>query len=156
MALENQISIEIPSDVIAEVTTKIQECRNVLAPYLQALTAEDRSGLFKMGNKSLPTVQKIKSYIETNPEFVPGYMQKDEFLKDEAVVAQLTPIANLTEQLFSDLDDTRLLAGSEALQAALLYYGQVKEANKKGVVSAKPIYEDLRQRFSKKTAKDNV
>ncbi|WP_378177371.1 hypothetical protein [Aquimarina sp. SS2-1] len=103
-----------------------------------------------MGNKSLSTVQKVKEYKEINPEFMPGYMDKDEFLKDETVVYQLTPIANVLEQLFSDVDDTRLLAGSEALQAALLYYGQVNEANKKGVPSAKPIYEDLKKRFSKK------
>ncbi|WP_255452705.1 hypothetical protein [Aquimarina sp. RZ0] len=43
-----------------------------------------------------------------------------------------------------------MLVGSKALQAALLYYGQIKEANKKEVNSAKPIYEDLRQRFSRK------
>ncbi|GAA4275500.1 hypothetical protein [Aquimarina mytili] len=150
MSQENQISVVIPQDVIDNITNKLQECKNDLAPYLQALTANDRSGLFKMGDKSLPTVQKVKSYAETNPEFVPGYMDTQEFLKDETVVSQLTPIANILEQLFSDVDDTRLLAGSEALQAALLYYGQIKEANKKGVKSAKPIYEDLRQRFSRK------
>ncbi|WP_299256389.1 hypothetical protein [uncultured Aquimarina sp.] len=150
MGLENQISVVIPQETIDEVTTKLQECKTILAPFLQALTAAERSGLFKMGNKSLPTVQKVKSYSDTNPEFMPSYMDKDEFLKDETVVSQLTPIANILEQLFSDVDDTRLLAGSEALQAALLYYGQVKEANKKGVTSAKPIYEDLKQRFSKK------
>ncbi len=150
MAQENQISVVIPEEVITTIMTKLQECKEDLTPYLQALTASDRSGLFKMGDKSLPTVQKVKSYAETNPEFVPGYMDKEEFLKDEAVVSQLTPIANLLEQLFSDVDDTRLLAGSEALQAALLYYGQVNEANKKGVNSAKPIYDDLKQRFSRK------
>lgn len=150
MAQENQISVVIPEDVVNTIITKLQECKQDLAPYLQALTASDRSGLFKMGDKSLPTVQKVKSYAETNPEFIPGYMDTEEFLKDEAVVAQLTPIANLLEQLFSDVDDTRLLAGSEALQAALLYYGQIKEADKKGVSSAKPIYEDLKQRFSRK------
>ena len=150
MALENQVSIEIPEEVIKDVTCKLQECKDALSPYLQALTKEDRSGLFKMGDKSLPTVQKIKSYLETNSEFAPSYMDKKEFLKDEAVVAQLTPIGNIIQQLYSDIDDTRLLAGSEALQSALLYYGQVKEANKKGVTSAKPIYEDLKQRFSRK------
>jgi hypothetical protein len=36
------------------------------------------------------------------------------------------------------------------LQEALLYYGQVREASAKGVPTAKLIYEDLKQRFSKK------
>jgi hypothetical protein len=46
-----------------------------------------------------------------------------------------------------------MLAGSEALQSALLYYGQVKEANSKGVPTAKPIYDDLSERFKRGTYK---
>ncbi len=153
MSQENQISVEIPKEVIKKVTTKLQECKNELAPYLQALTKDERSGILKMGDKSLPTVQKVKSYMKTNPEFVPGYMDKEEFLKDEAVVSQLTPINNMAEQLYSDIDDTLMLAGSEALGGALLYYGQVREADNKGVTSAKPIYDDLKKRFSKKKTK---
>jgi hypothetical protein len=38
----------------------------------------------------------------------------------------------------------------------MLYYGQVKEATSKGVPTAKPIYEDLKQRFSKKTKKTDT
>jgi len=106
-----------------------------------------------MGDKTVATVQKTKLYIDTNPEFVPAYRNKAEFLKDEAVVTKLSPIANLANQLSADIDDTLTLAGSEALQSALLYYGQVKEANSKGIPTAKSIYEDLSQRFSKRAKK---
>lgn len=147
MGTQNQISVEIPQSVIDTVREKLQECRTALAPYLQGLTAEDRSTLFKMGDKTVATVQKTKSYVETNPEFVPVYMDKAEFLKDEAVVSSLSPIGNLATQLATDLSDTIMLAGSEALQSALLYYGQIKEAQSKGIATAKPIYEDLSQRF---------
>ena len=119
------------------------------SPYLQALTAEERQSLFKLGNKTVATVQKTKVYIDSNPEFVPAYMNSSEFSKDEKVVSQLQPIVNLTAQLHSDTDDTMMLAGSEVLQNALLYYGQVKEAFSKGVPTAKPIYEDLSERFKR-------
>jgi hypothetical protein len=150
MSTQNQISIVIPATVINEVTQKLQECKTALAPYLQGLTAAERSTLFKMGDKTVATVQKTKSYIDTNPEFVPSYMDKAEFLKDEAVVTQLNPIANLANQIQTDVNDTVMLAGSEAIQNALLYYGQVKEAHRKGIATAKPIYEDLSQRFTRR------
>jgi hypothetical protein len=35
----------------------------------------------------------------------------------------------------------------------MLYYGTTKEAANKGVTTAKPIYDDLSQRFSKKETK---
>lgn len=153
MSTKNQISIVIPQNIIEEVTNKLQECRTVLAPYLQALKAEDRITILKLGDKTVATVQKTKSYIETNPEFVPSYLNKQEFLKDEAVASQLSPIENLATQLSSDISDTVMLAGSEALYAALLYYGQIKEAHHKGIPTAKPIYEDLSQRFAKRKRK---
>lgn len=156
MGTKNQISIEIPQEVIDTVKEKLQDCKTALAPYLQGLTAEERSTIFKMGNKTVATVQKTKSYVDTNPEFVPAYMDKTEFLKDEALVSILSPIANLSTQLSADVNDTIMLAGSEALQASMLYYGQVKEAYTKGIVTAKPIYEDLSQRFAKRSRKNST
>jgi hypothetical protein len=156
MSTQNQISIEIPQTVITDVMQKLQECKAALAPYLQGLTAEERQSLFKMGNKTVATVQKTKSYVETNPEFVPAYMNKVEFLKDEAVVSQLSPIANLASQLAIDVEDTVMLSGSEALQMAMLYYGQVKEAQSRGIPTAKPIYEDLKERFARGGYKKKV
>jgi phage gpG-like protein len=150
MSTQNQISIEIPQDILDTVTTKLQECKTALAPFLQGLTADDRVKMLKLGDKTVATVQKTKSYMETNPEFVPAYMNKPEFLKDEAVATQLSPIENLATQLSKDISDTVMIAGSEALYGALLYYGQVKEAHHKGIATAKPIYEDLSQRFAKR------
>lgn len=153
MSLQNQISVEIPQTTIDEVMQKLQECKTALAPYLQALTAEERSTIFKMGDKTVATVQKTKSYINTNPEFIPAYMNSAEFLKDETVVSQLQPVISLASQLLSDAEDTAMLAGSEALQSALLYYGQVKEAHNKGIPTAGPIYEDLSERFKRPNKK---
>ncbi|PIF45399.1 hypothetical protein CLU96_2404 [Chryseobacterium sp. 52] len=150
MSTNNQISIEIPQNVLNDVSQKLQECKTLLAPYLQALTAEQRKALFKMGDKTVATVQKVKNYLETNPEFTPVYMDKTEFLKDEAVVTGLDPLGNLAHQLATDIEDTVMLAGSEALVASMLYYGATKEAASKGVATAKPVYEDLKQRFTKK------
>lgn len=155
MSTKNQISLEIPQTVIAEVDQKLQECKTLLAPYLQGLSADERKSIFKMGDKTVVTVQKVKSYMETNPEFIPNYMDKTEFLKDEAVVTGLNPLGNLATQLASDIEDTVMLAGSEAITSALFYYGSTKEAASKGIATAKPIYEDLSQRFVRKAYKKN-
>lgn len=156
MSTKNQISVEIPATVIAEVNQKLQDCKTLLAPYLQGLTIDDRETLFKMGDKTVATVQKVKSYMETNPEFAPDYMDKIEFLRDEAVVTGLNPLGNLANQLASDIGDTVMLAGSEALKASMFYYGSTKEAASKGVATAKPIYEDLSQRFVRKANKKTL
>ncbi len=153
MSTQNQISIKIPQDVINDVVAKLQDCKHQLEPYLQGLTADERHKLFKLGDKTVATVEKTKEYVITNPEFVPAYMDKEEFEKDAVVVSQLKAIVNLSTQLATDADDTMMLAGSEALQGALLYYGQIKEAHYRGIPTAKSIYEDLSQRFARGTYK---
>lgn len=153
MSTQNQISTTIPQAVIEKVLKALQESKAALAPYLHSLTDVEKRSLFKMGDKTIATVQKVKTYVETNPEFVPAYMDKAEFLKDEAVAAQLSPVVNLAEQLVADLQDTITLAGSEALLAAMLYYGQIKEAHKNGIPTSKPIYDDLSKRFARKNKK---
>ncbi|MFC4686532.1 hypothetical protein ACFO4P_06235 [Epilithonimonas pallida] len=150
MSTKNQISVQIPATVINSVQEKLQECRTLLAPFLQGLTPDQRETIFKMGDKTVATVQKVEDYTETNPEFAPSYMDQPEFHKDVAVVNGLSPIRNLASQLTADLSDTIMLAGNEALIAALLYYGSVKEASSKGVATARPIYDDLSKRFSRK------
>lgn len=150
MSTKNQISIDIPQTVIDQVTENLQNSRTLLAPYLQALAPGEKKSIFKMGDKTVATVQKVEDYTETNPEFAPSYMDKPEFVKDVSVVTDLSPLRNLATQLASDLSDTITIAGNEALLAALLYYGSVKEASSKGVATATPIYEDLSTRFTRK------
>ncbi len=149
MSTQNQISIEIPQTVIDDVVTKLQDCKHQLAPYLQGLTAKEREEMFKLGDKTVAIVEKTREYVISNPQFVPAYMDQDEFKKDVTVVSQLKAVVNLATQLATDSDDTLMLAGSEALQGALLYYGQIREAHHKGIPTAKPIYQDLSERFKR-------
>ena len=71
MSTKKQISVEIPEEVIASVLQMLTTCKAELAPYMQGLTAEERRDLFKMGDKTVATVQKTKSYTETNPRIYP-------------------------------------------------------------------------------------
>jgi hypothetical protein len=153
MSAPNQLNVEIPQTVIDSVLAKLGDCKAELAPYMQGLTAQERQDLFKMGDKTVSTVQKTQSYTVTNPEFAPAYMDIREFNRDIAVVNQLKPLEDLAKQIVVDISDTSMLAGSEALQQALFYYGQVREANSKGVATSRAIYDDLQPRFSRKRAK---
>ncbi len=153
MSVQNQISIIIPQTVIDEITTKLKECKTALVPFTKGLTDSERQTILKMGDKTVSTIQKTQSYVTTNPEFAPSYMDKVEFDKDVNVVTQLSPILNLAQQIARDTDDTIMIAGSEAFYSALLYYGTVNEAHKKGVPTAQPIYDDLKQRFAKSPRK---
>jgi hypothetical protein len=147
MSNANRVSADIPAAVITDVTTKLNEVRALLQPYLQALTPEERRTLPKMSDKSIAFVNKAEAYSVSNPEFAPAFMQIGEFSKDMHLVTELKPILDICEQLASNIDDTSMLAGSEAYVEALMYYNGVKLAAKTGQASARPIYDDLSMRF---------
>ncbi|PZF74997.1 hypothetical protein [Taibaiella soli] len=145
--MENRITEGIPSTVLTEAAQKIVELKALLAPYMHTLTATERHEILKMSNKSYTFVSKVVDYCANNPEFKPGYMDEGALNLDFAMVAGLRPILEQCNQLTTLIDDTVVLAGSEAFTNALVYYSAVRTAAKNGETHAKVVFEDLSERF---------
>ncbi|HBL77775.1 MAG: hypothetical protein A2W90_02295 [Bacteroidetes bacterium GWF2_42_66] len=147
--MENKISFEIPDEIIIQATAKMQEVITLLAPYLIALTPDERHGLPKMSDKTLPFVEKCLDYCVSDPQFTPVYLDRSGLVTDMKVYKQLTPLYRMVLQLEDNLSDTTMEAGAESYIASLSYYNSVKQAAKMSVPGSKPIYEDLSKRFVK-------
>jgi len=148
MPSDNMLSYQIPAETLSKVIANLKECAELMQPYFISLGAEERKTLPKMSDKTVPFVDKVLSYIETNPEFAPAYMDAPELKKDMAAFGDLESLHQLAKPFLDNLADTQMRAGSEAYVAALVYYHSVKQAAKMNVPNAKTIYEDLQKRFS--------
>lgn len=104
-----------------------------------------------MSDKSVAFVVKNLEYTKTNPEFVPPFLSVTDMEADVNAIEQLRPLFKEIQQITDNLDDTLMLSGSEAFNAALLYYNNVKQAIKGNVPGAKTIYEDLSKRYTGRT-----
>jgi len=145
----NRIAVEITAEDAAVIDSSLTALEEKLAAYLVALSADERRGLPKMKDKTYAFVQKTVDYTDSDPGFVPDFMDAAGLKIDFAAVSALTAIFRRIEKLRGNLDDTILLSGSEAYKAALHYYNSVKISAKANVPGAKEIYEDLKQRFEK-------
>lgn len=150
MSNENVVSIQIPVEDQKTLSKKLQEINALLKPFLIALQPAERQALPKMSDKTIPFVEKVLEYTQSNPEFTPSYLQVEEMEIDIQAVEDLRKLYREVEQLCKNLDDTIMLSGSEAYAAALAYYNSVKQASKMNVPGAKSIFEDLSQRFQRK------
>jgi hypothetical protein len=112
-----------------------------------ALTPEERRELPKMGAKTLSFVEKAYDFAKQNPNLVPPYLDLAAFGVDFTDAHGLWTLANTVRQLGEGLDDTEMAAGSEAYQAALVFYKSVKMAAAQDIPGAKAIYEELKTRF---------
>lgn len=146
--MENKIDFSIPGEVVTAALASVNGVAASLKPYIISLSKDERKKLAKMGDGTSPFVQKTLEYSQSNPEFAPAYFKTDQFANDFAVWSQLNTIFRPIQQLFSNLDDTTIEAGSESYAWALTYYNSVKQAAKDGIPGAKPIYEDLKKRFA--------
>ncbi len=144
---KNRLSGEITPDNLERIKNFLSEISTILQPVVQGLSNEERQVLPKMKDKTIPFGEKVVSYCDSNPEFAPNFLDKVELKKDLSLAKALKPIWDAVSVLYSDIDDTMMLAGSEAYEGSLFYYHSVKYAAKKGNVAAKPIIEDLAKRF---------
>jgi hypothetical protein len=146
MPSDNRISASLAAADKAAVLAAIQTIRTKL-PFLVNLTAEERKVLPKMGDKTLAFDQKCAGYMTAHPELVPGFVSTAELAKDRTLAADLNDIARELGQVAEGVDDTTMLALSEAYMADLSFYQNVRQAAQRGVVGVDSIYDDLNQRF---------
>jgi hypothetical protein len=149
--MENRISIEIPPADLQAIKAALQQVQGLLAPYVVALTPEQRKTIPKMSDGTEPFVDKVMDYAINNSEFLPPFVSLGELEKDWNATSGLMPLLRMVDQIHDTMSDTAMLAGSEAYKGALSYYNSVKQAAKMNAPDAKAIYEDLRKRFEKKS-----
>lgn len=152
--MENKVSIVIPPADLQAIKDAIAVLQAKLGPLLIALTNDQRRGRTKMGEASKPFVEKALEYIRSNPEFLPAFANADEMDRDWKAHQELNPVYNLLNQLLSNLSDTLLELGYDLMKPANAYYNQAKIGVKMDVPNAKPVYEDLRVRYEKKSRKN--
>jgi hypothetical protein len=145
--MENKHLDVIPADILAQVQMHIDAANVAVRPYEITLTPTERRDMLKMGDKSLSFVEKSHEYAVKNPELVPPYLNMPAFNIDFADAHGLWTCRNSALQLYEAIDDTTMAAGSEAYQAALVFYNSVKVAAANDVPGAKAIYSELKQRF---------
>lgn len=154
MEQSNKISILPTEEKVAAINEKIKALRDELKELLVVnLTAEDRSNMLHMGGKSVDFVNKSLDYAGLNLPLVPAYLNLDEAKKDLSLVRILTPIIQELNTMSGGLEDLSMVAGSEAYDAALIFYHSLKGANRSQVSGANTIYQDLKSQFPRATRK---
>ncbi len=141
--------------MLAQVTDHVTQIQTLLQPYLLALTPEQRQILPKMKDKTVSFVSKALEYANANSQFAPAYLDVKSLADDINTVSELTPVKNPLASLSMQLNDTVMIAGSEAYVAALTFYNSVKQAARRNVPGAKAIYDDLKQRFEQAHKSDS-
>lgn len=143
----NRINTSATAAQITAVKTALQTIAANL-PFLVGLTTEERIALpaINVSNKAF-TEDAINAGIN-NPALIPSYVSVANMQNDLLLFSQLDEIIGITKQLLEKLEDTQLLAGSEAYTSALTLYKLFGSASEAGVAGSDAIVAQLKQRFA--------
>lgn len=145
--MENRVHIQMIEADMTAIQDAINVLNSKLSPILKTLDAQERRTLPKMGDGTEPFVEKAIDYAKANPQFMPPYIEVENMEVDFVSVQALNSILRPMRQLMDGLEDTIMLAGSEAYVAALSYYNSVKMGQKMNMPGAEAIHTDLKKRF---------
>lgn len=118
----------------------------------QGLTLAERRRMMRPSRQNLLFVQDSLDAIAQIPEFCPAFLDKVAVEEIAELFQQLKFMEQIHKQVGDALKDIRLMAGDKAYRHARLIYNSTKSAALAGYPKARPIYEQMLQRFDINTA----
>ena len=149
--MDNVNDQAIPAAILAGALKKIKEARADLAPFLHPLTTKQREELPKMGDKTLAFVTKMAEYAQSLSDLMPSYLDVPGLVIDANTSNALLPVFQELDGFATDVDSTRMVAGSEGYTAALMGYGALQSAAKANQHGAQAAVAVLAPRFAHPT-----
>lgn len=144
MSKDNRISVTITDQNVTSVLAHIEGIGGVLS-FLLSREAGDTNVL--LGEKSVGFDEKAASYMASNPEFLPGFIDPAEVLKDRTARLQFLKFLPQLRLLAAKAEDTFNVIGNDIMYADLAYYNNTDEAASRGRSDARLIHDDLATRY---------
>lgn len=144
--LNNRVNTVATAAQVTAVKTAFQTILTNL-PFLVGLTADERKSLKAVDVSNKAFTEDAINAAANNPTLVPSYLSVANMQSDLTLFNQLDEISGLANQLCERIEDTKMLAGSEAYSVALALYKTFGSAADAGVQGADSIVEQLKKRF---------
>lgn len=144
--LNDRVNITATAVQVTAVKTAFQTILTNL-PFLVGLNADERKSLttIDVSNKAF-TEDAINAGLN-NATIVPSYILVANMKNDLTLFTQLDELSGLANQLCERIEDTKMLAGSEAYASALALYKAFGAAADAGVPGTDSIVDQLKKRF---------
>ncbi|MGJ3248994.1 MAG: hypothetical protein ACFE0I_23345 [Elainellaceae cyanobacterium] len=139
-AVFSQEDIDAVMEAIASIRQKM--------PFLMGLTSDQRRQIAKIGRKSQTFTVQALTIAQNHPELMPGCLDLKEAYRDLDLFEALSSVLQTVGELHELIEDTQIIAGSEAYAAARLAYQSAKATGKN--IGMENVMNDVSIRFRKR------
>ncbi len=148
MVLKN-ISAKITPEIEDQAFQHLKELK-ALFPFLTDLPPIERMRMTKLSRRYVDFVDRSLFHAKANPQYVPPYLNNEEFSSDVELKNSLHRIYADVNALAGKLKDTILIVESEAYASARIFYKSVQTAANQGAEGAQAVFDDLAYNYKKK------
>ncbi|WP_392420481.1 hypothetical protein ACF3OE_04010 [Capnocytophaga canis] len=147
MTDKNLASVVFTAEELQKLDEALQNIENVLKGKTFNLTPDERRQYGSIAEQNKLFVNKCKELMEQYPQFVPSFLDKEEFDRDyqarQQIETRLIRLKTITEQL----SDTKVLLDNDNYFNSITFYRNVKFLSGQNVPGIKTLYEQLKQFF---------
>ncbi|MCP4152166.1 MAG: hypothetical protein GY757_30790 [bacterium] len=147
------VSAELTDEQVDQAILAVEALRTQF-PFIVTLKPEESRKIYKMGDKSLPFVDKALKYASLHPDYVPPFVNVTELTKDLELYKKIKKVLDVLLPLTNGLKSTSVVAGSEAFAAARSFYSSAKTAANAKVYGFNHIVSELAMRYSHDSGKE--
>lgn len=145
------ISAKVTPEIEVQAQQYLKDLK-ALFPFLTDLPPTERRRMAKLSRRYVDFVDRSLFHARANPQYVPPYLDIQEFTSDVELKDSLHRIYAEANALACKLRDTILVVESEAYASARIFYKSVQTAAKEGTEGAQQIAQDLAYNYKKKRA----
>ena len=142
----NRIDVSLTPEQSAGVDTALAALETALT-FVVSLGSTERKQLFKLGVGSEAFAQQAHQIARDNTEILPGGLSVAELDRDAVLRELLLPVEQRLSTLLTKVRDTRMLAGADLMQGAMVVYRSLKAHGDRA--GLRILQQELGQRFER-------
>ena len=149
----NYVAIKFTVDELQRLQDAAQVYVDILGPKIEDLTADQRRTMDKMTVKDADFVAKGHGYAVANPQFVPPFLDVEDYGANVAAIATLRGLQQPLNLIAKLIEDGVMRSGNAARAATLAFYNGAQQAARLKLPGAQLIVDDMGTRFAVRSPK---
>ena len=141
----NAVNEVLTQQTIDNIAFDVEDIKNNL-PFLVNLSAKQRREGFNLSSKRFNFVSMVLVSLKVEPLILPSWVDANAFENDFTLYKQLFGIENQLQAILTNITETRMQVGAEAMKSANDIYNHVHKA-KDRIPGVNAIYDELKKAF---------
>ena len=153
---QNLVSYVFTDQDFTAVKQKISELETMVNGFAIELHIDDKRALGILGDRSLPFTDHTYMLVTERKDFIPPYVNMEEFKKDLDLYKKCKELTKMVEIVHERLIDTSIAAGSDAFCSARKIYNYIKGLVRINMPGVNVVFDELKKRYKKVKDKEEV